>query len=100
MDKHNLDGDAPDDYELVQVISEERSKLGSWSEVGGCCRGQHHTRKCTARLGADLVHKPPYPGAALDTSCLLSSRGLLGPPPVPFPGYEQALGDLEHSWLH
>ncbi|XP_073078314.1 ral guanine nucleotide dissociation stimulator isoform X10 [Manis javanica] len=24
MDKHNLDGDAPDDYELVQVISEER----------------------------------------------------------------------------
>ncbi|XP_036769339.2 ral guanine nucleotide dissociation stimulator isoform X6 [Manis pentadactyla] len=24
MDKHNLDGDVPDDYELVQVISEER----------------------------------------------------------------------------
>ncbi|KAG8509439.1 LOW QUALITY PROTEIN: Ral guanine nucleotide dissociation stimulator [Galemys pyrenaicus] len=28
MDKHNLDEDEPDDYELVQVISEERSESG------------------------------------------------------------------------
>lgn len=28
MDKHNLDEDEPDDYELVQVISDDRSKSG------------------------------------------------------------------------
>lgn len=29
MDKHNLDEDEPDEYELVQVISDDRSKSGS-----------------------------------------------------------------------
>lgn len=28
MAKHNLDGDRPEDYELVQIISEERGEYG------------------------------------------------------------------------
>lgn len=32
MAKHNLDGDRPEDYELVQIISEER---GAYRRVGG-----------------------------------------------------------------
>lgn len=32
MAKHNLDGDRPEDYELVQIISEER---GVYWGVGG-----------------------------------------------------------------
>lgn len=35
MDKHNLDGDEPEQYELVQVISDERSKLGQATGRGG-----------------------------------------------------------------
>lgn len=33
MAKHNLDGDRPEDYELVQIISEERGVCvcdGAW----------------------------------------------------------------------
>lgn len=32
MAKHNLDGDRPEDYELVQIISEER---GAYRGAGG-----------------------------------------------------------------
>lgn len=42
MDKHNLDGDEPEHYELVQVISDERSKLGPAGWVTGG-QGQPHT---------------------------------------------------------
>lgn len=28
MAKHNLDGDRPEDYELIQIISEERGTQG------------------------------------------------------------------------
>lgn len=43
MDKHNLDEDEPDHYELVQVISDERSKPEA-SRVGRGGRGPRHTR--------------------------------------------------------
>lgn len=40
MDKHHLDEDEPEHYELVQVISDERSKLGpGWAGVAGGGRG-------------------------------------------------------------
>lgn len=32
MDKHNLDEDEPEDYELVQIISDDRSE--SWRGQG------------------------------------------------------------------
>ena len=42
MDKHNLDEDEPEDYELVQVISDDRSKSGpaGWVLEWGRSRGR------------------------------------------------------------
>lgn len=40
MDKHNLDEDEPEDYELVQVISEDRSKSGPLRWAVGPWRGR------------------------------------------------------------
>ena len=44
MDKHNLDEDEPEDYELVQVISDDRSKSGpaGWALGAGEKLGGHH----------------------------------------------------------
>lgn len=47
MDKHNLDEDEPEDYELVQIISEDHSKSDGWAPgqgrgAQGRGAGQHH----------------------------------------------------------
>lgn len=73
MDKHNLDGDAPEHYELVQVISDERSKLGltAWvTGAGGSPTLQawaHVPRTWGSSAGAGFVHTPTCPRAARDT---------------------------------
>lgn len=41
MDKHNLDEDEPEDYELVQIISEDHSKSDNWTPGQGRGAGQH-----------------------------------------------------------
>lgn len=45
MAKHNLDGDRPEDYELVQIISEERGVcvcvMGRGGFPGALQPGQH-----------------------------------------------------------
>lgn len=38
MAKHNLDGDRPEDYELVQIISEERGVCWGVGAFLGPCR--------------------------------------------------------------
>lgn len=37
MAKHNLDGDRPEDYELVQIISEERGVCWGMGAFLGPC---------------------------------------------------------------
>lgn len=52
MAKHNLDGDRPEDYELVQIISEERGVCwGVWRFPGGCVPGRPRSPAAWAASG-------------------------------------------------
>jgi hypothetical protein len=52
MDKHNLDEDEPEDYELVQIISEDRSELESQTDrVMAEGQSQHLTQTPTQGPG-------------------------------------------------
>lgn len=63
MDKHHLDGAEPELYELVQVISDERSKLGpaGWATAWG------------QRQAAGFGHTPTAPGQAWTPQGLVSA---------------------------
>ena len=55
MAKHNLDGDRPEDYELVQIISEERGVCwGAGGFPGGCIPHRPHSPAAWAALGRSL----------------------------------------------
>lgn len=68
MAKHNLDGDRPEEYELVQIISEERGVC--WGGGGGLSWGlrpQPAVQPCS--LGS--------PG--LELGWVVTARGVLAP---------------------
>lgn len=99
MDKHNLDEDEPDHYELVQVISDERSKPEA-SRVGRGGRGPRHTR-----AGPTCPEHTP----AGEEQALCTRQPVRGRPRHPTsphcppgrPGLSQALpwaANLVHSW--
>lgn len=99
MDKHNLDEDEPDHYELVQVISDERSKPEA-SRVGRGGRGSCHTQ-----AGPTCPEHTP----AGEEQALCARRPVRGRPRHPTsphcppgrPGLSQALpwaANLVHSW--
>lgn len=71
MDKHNLDGDEPEQYELVQVISDERSKLGPRLGCGGRRspgpRPSPTSQIMGSRVGAASVRTLTSLWTALDT---------------------------------
>lgn len=78
MDKHNLDGDEPEQYELVQVISDERSKLGPgdwpWWEAQPRAPGPGpHPQNAGSRVGAASVHTRTCPGQPWTFPCRLTT---------------------------
>ena len=61
MDKHNLDEDEPEDYELVQIISEDHSKSDGWAPGQGRGAGQHHPlpqARAEGRVNTVLYPRP------------------------------------------
>ena len=98
MDKHNLDEDEPEDYELVQVISDDRSKSGLAGralERGGS-RGVTMPQACHPRRS----HRSQS-GFCPDTDLpSVSLWPLLATEPclMPFPGHVQSVGDPDQHW--
>lgn len=98
MDKHNLDEDEPEDYELVQVISDDRSKSGlaGWALERGGSRGVTMPQACHPRRShqgqsrfcpdTDLPKVSLWPPLAT------------GPCLMPFPGHLQSVGDPDQRW--
>ena len=63
MDKHNLDEDEPEDYELVQVISDDRSKSGpaGWALERGRSGGVTMPQACHPTAPAfSFLWQPPF----------------------------------------
>lgn len=58
MAKHNLDGDRPEDYELVQIISEERGAYGGCDSLPGLGSGWEQTAQLTPSLVPPRAEDP------------------------------------------
>lgn len=85
MDKHNLDEDEPEDYELVQIISEDHSKSdsGQWQSsrsAPSSAPGPRPEALESTVAGVDVVPTATWLGAALDTWVLPMPQHLQGLP--------------------
>lgn len=58
MAKHNLDGDRPEDYELVQIISEERGAYGGCDSLPGLGSGWEQTAQLIPSLVPPRAEDP------------------------------------------
>lgn len=92
MDKHNLDEDEPDDYELVQIISEDHSKSVKL-QARACPSTKARTLESTA--AAECGH-----GAHKKLLAALGTQGLLPAPASAAgpPHKRQGLGRKAQAW--
>lgn len=85
MDKHNLDEDEPEDYELVQIISEDRSesRVRQVGSEGGWAASHLRPRAYSSRIpatkvGVSLLYTPGWTGVSSlpPGGCWAQSHGL------------------------
>lgn len=76
MDKHNLDEDEPDDYELVQIISEGHSKSVKL-QARACPSAKARALESTAQLSVAMAPTHINLSAAPGTQGLLAAQRLL-----------------------